>query len=83
MRAQLFVGFVSRESTGGIGGAFGENAARGTDIDGMEVIPILDLRAIRVAQFFVQILLFGQRLIIGDFQRDMVTGAGAKSPAPG
>src|SRR5205814_7188729 len=46
-----------------------------------EVVSILDLRAVGVAKLLVQILLIRKRVIGSDVEREMVTGAGAESPA--
>src|SRR5439155_21524746 len=47
----------------------------------MEVISILDLGAVRVAELLVQVLLLRERLVGPDVERQMVTRAGAESPA--
>src|SRR5215471_14611430 len=83
MRAQLIVRFVSRKRARRCSRALSENAAGRADVNRVEIIPIFNFRAIGVAQFLVEILLLGQRLIIGNFERDMVARAGAETPAAG
>src|SRR2546425_9769173 len=47
----------------------------------MEVIPVLDLRAVGVAELFVQVLLLGEPLVGADVEREMMCRAGAEAPA--
>lgn len=79
--AELVEGFVPRETARRSCGALDENAARRADVDRMEVITILDLGAIGVAEFLVQSLLLGQRLVVRHIQRHVMRGACAESPA--
>src|SRR5580693_6330252 len=80
MRTQLAERFVSREPTRGIRGALHENAARGAHVNRMKIVPILDLGAIGIAEFFVKCLLPGERLVVGHIERDVMRGARAESP---
>src|SRR6187399_3598717 len=47
----------------------------------MEVVAVLDLRTVGVAEFLVQPLLLGERVIALDLEGDVMPGAGAESPA--
>lgn len=47
----------------------------------MEVIPVFDLRTIRVAELVIQRLLLQKRVIVGHVERDMMRCAFSEDPA--
>ena len=51
---ELFPRFVAREATLGGRRALGQNAARRTTVDRVEVVAVLDLRAVGVAELLVE-----------------------------
>src|SRR6185295_3552594 len=66
LHAELVDRFILAEPLRHGGGALRQNAAGGTYIDRVEVVAILDLRTIGVAELFVKILLFGEALVGAD-----------------
>src|SRR5262249_46317993 len=74
---------VTRKPARGGRGALDQDSARAAAIDRMEVIAILDLRAIGIAEFFVEVFLLGQVFVRAGVERHVVAGSRAEGPASG
>src|SRR5207237_5252517 len=66
-----------------IAAALHQDAARTSAVHRVKIESILDLRSIRIAQFFVDRLLFRQRVLVGAPQRDVMHGTRTERPAAG
>ena len=73
---------VAGESALSRGRALHQNPAGAAAVNRVEVVAVLDLRAIGVAQLFVDALLFGQLFVALQIHGDVVRRAGAEDPAP-
>src|SRR5262249_53751102 len=80
-RPEIFRRFVLIEPAGDVRGALDEYAAGRTDVHGVEVEPILDLRCVGETEFLVHGFLLRQGIVGFDVERDVMGRAGAEAPA--
>src|SRR6185503_16025484 len=83
VRAQLRGVLVAGEGALGGGRALHQNPAGTAAIDGVEIVAVLDLRAIGITELFVDGFLLGQFLVTFKIHGDVVRRAGPKGPATG
>src|SRR5579871_189163 len=81
--SQLFHGLVAGEGSGRGGGALHQNSSWAAAVDGVEVISILDLRTVGIAELLVDSLLLGQLFVALEIHGDVVGRAGSEGPASG
>jgi hypothetical protein len=82
-RSEVLVRFVLQKPALGRRGALGTDTGRRSHVDRVEVEAILDFGAIGIAQLVVEILLFRQRFVSADVEREMMRRAGAETNCPG